>query len=116
MSTTFKGTGKLDDVAARSRRPKPKICWNALISTVMLHCLFMNDFRVSYTNNQAEQDVRMIKVHQKIPGTYHSMESAQTFCRIRGYIPTLKKQRQPVLDYTRRAFQGNPFMPQSTES
>jgi len=78
--------------------------------------LFLHDFQVPYTNNQAEQDVRMIKVHQKVSGTFRSTEGADIFCRIRGYISTLKKQELPVLDYLQRAIRGTPFMPSSSES
>jgi transposase len=73
--------------------------------------LFMRDFNVPFTNNQAEQDVRMIKVQQKISGTFRTMKGAQIFCRIRGYISTLKKQSLPVMEHIRGAFEGNPFLP-----
>lgn len=73
--------------------------------------LFMRNFRVEYTNNQAEQDVRMIKIHQKISGTFRSVHGAEIFCRIRSYISTLKKQGLPIFEYVQKAFQGAPFMP-----
>ncbi len=69
--------------------------------------LFLHDHRVPYTNNQAEQDVRMIKVHQKVSGAFRSTEGANIFCRIRGYISTLKKQRLPVLEYIQQAIRIN---------
>ncbi|MCL4494899.1 MAG: IS66 family transposase [Firmicutes bacterium] len=72
---------------------------------------FMTDFRVPYTNNQAEQDVRMMKVHQKISGTFRSMTGAKVFARIRGYISTLKKQGLPVMEYLQQAIQGAPYLP-----
>ena len=77
---------------------------------------FMRDFRVPYTNNQAEQDVRMVKIHQKISGSFRSSDGAAMFCRIRGYISTLKKQGLPVWEYLRRAHEGQPYRPSTHNS
>lgn len=72
---------------------------------------FTTDFRVPSTNNQAEQDIRMVKIRQKISGCLRSWHGARTFCALRSYLSTANKQRQPTLTALRSLFNGHPWLP-----
>jgi len=72
---------------------------------------FVIDFRVPFDNNLAERDLRMSKLQQKISGCFRTDAGANAFCRIRGYISTLRKQGHDLLPALLSLWTDTPFMP-----
>ena len=77
---------------------------------------FMYDFRIPFDNNQVERDVRMIKVQQKVSGSFRTQEGADTFCAIRSYISTARKHGHNAIDAIYNAFLDQPFIPSTNQA
>lgn len=73
---------------------------------------FASEKDVPFTNNLAEQALRMAKVKQKISGGFRTSEGADTFFTLRTYLATMNKQKQSLFECLLSAFSGVPIQPQ----
>lgn len=69
---------------------------------------FLREIELPFDNNQAERDLRMMKVQQKVSGSYRSEAGARAFCAIRSYLATARKQSLNIIDSIRNAVLGKP--------
>jgi len=53
----------------------------------------------------------MMKVEQKVSGGFRTPQGAHTFCTLRSYLGTARKQGQDALGVLRAALAGHPFIP-----
>ena len=70
---------------------------------------FMRDISVPFDNNGSERDLRMVKLQQKISGCFRTDAGARSFCRVRSYISTARKQGHPFLRALERVLAGKPL-------
>ncbi|MER3405974.1 MAG: IS66 family transposase, partial [Chloroflexota bacterium] len=80
----------------RPKRGKAGSLVDRLIAHKEATLAFLDDFAVPFDNNLVERDLRMVKVREKISGCFRTPLGAERFCRIRGYVSTLRKQGMPI--------------------
>jgi len=77
---------------------------------------FTTNFDVPFDNNQGERDIRMVKLQQKISGSWRTKAGADDFCAIRSYVSTMKKHGYDVLTGLRQLFDGTVWLPGETRA
>jgi len=98
--------------ASRSRKQHPASdLLNRLQQGRECVLAFLYDFAVPFDNNLAERDVRMVKVQQKVSGSFRSQAGVVAFCRIRSYLSTLRKQGLHLLSALEATLCGHPVLP-----
>jgi len=90
----------------RIKKSKARNLLERLISFEKDTLRFMKEVDVPFTNNLAENNIRMTKVQQKISGCFRSMEGAYIFCRVRSYISTCRKHGMAVTTALKMLFKG----------
>lgn len=94
----------------RGRKKKGKIL--ALVERLANYkasvCLFIEDFKVPFDNNQAERDLRMIKVKTKVSGCFRTEEGARDYLKIMSFVGTANKHGYNAYEALRTAISGHP--------
>ena len=77
---------------------------------------FATDFNIPFDNNQAERDIRMAKVKQKVSGCFRSDKGGKSFATIYSFIQTLKKNGVSVFGELIKVFKGGYSFPFQLET
>lgn len=77
----------------KKKRTKGRNLLERLIKRKESVLAFAYNADVPFTNNQAERDIRPVKLKQKVSGCFRTFHGAEVYARIEGYVSTLRKNQ-----------------------
>jgi len=80
----------------RPKKTKGRCLLDRLIHYKASVLAFIFDSDIPFTNNQAERDIRCVKIKMKVSGSFRTAQGANAYARIQSVISTLRKQDMDV--------------------
>ena len=96
-----------DGRRGRKKKGKTRALIERLLKFKKSVCLFINNLKVPFDNNQAERDVRNVKTKSKISGCFRSLKGAQNYLTIMSYLSTARKHGIDAFTALTAAFDGH---------
>lgn len=94
----------------RLAKKEEKALLNRLVKYKGNHLLFLSDFRVHYSNNMSEKDLRICKNRDKMAGGFRNASGREMYCRIMSFIETVKRRGLNIYQSIMALMEGEPVI------
>ena len=91
-------------------KKEEKALLNRLIKYKANHLLFLYDFRIHYSNNMSEKDLRICKGLQKMAGGFRTASGREMYCKIISFIETVKRRGLNIFQSIIGLMEGTPVI------
>lgn len=105
-----KGLEQNKHTKGRIAKKEEKTLLNRLKKYKANHLLFLYDFRVHFSNNISEKDLRICKNRQKMAGGFRTAEGRKMYCEIMSFIETIKRRGLNIFQSIIDLMNGTPVI------
>jgi len=74
------------------------------------YMLFLRDYKVPFSNNLAERDLRGVKIKEKVSGLFRSWEGIEDHSTVRSFISTIKKRGKDLFCSIKKVMRSEPVL------
>ena len=104
------GQGENRHTKGKIAKKEEKALLNRLIKYKANHLLFLYDFRIHYSNNMSEKDLRICKGRQKMAGGFRTASGREMYCKIISFIETVKRRGLNIFQSIIGLMEGTPVI------